>query len=76
MFKPQYQQLINVEIKSSNVCKSQSITIASSFGFSAITSRFPQLLKRHADMVASYHVVPYLQRCYASLVMSNAVHDY
>ena len=29
------------------------------------------------DMVASdYHVVPYLQCCYASLATSNAAHDY
>ena len=34
------------------------------------------LLKCDTDMVASYHVVPYLQRCYALLVTSNAVHNY
>ena len=78
MFKPQYKQLTNVdgiELKPSNVCKSWSITMASSFAFSAIAS---QLLKRARDndMVASYRIVPYLQCCYASLVTSNAIHDY
>ena len=34
------------------------------------------LLKCDTDMVASYHVIPYLQCCYASLLTSNAVHDY
>ena len=79
MFKLQYKQLINVdgiELKPSNMCKSRSIVIASLFTFSAVTSRFPQLLKYDTDMVASYRVVPYLQCCYASLVMSNAVHDH
>ena len=79
MFKPQYKQLINVdgiELKPSDVCKSRSIVAASSLAFSAVASRFPQLLKCDTDMVASYRVVPYLQCCYASLVMSNAVHYY
>ena len=58
------------------MCKSRSITTASSFAFSAIASCFPQLLKHDTNMVASYHVVPYLQCCYASLVISNAVHSY
>ena len=61
MFKPWYKQLINVdgiELKPSNVRKSQSIVTASSFAFSAIASRFPQLLKYDTDMVASYRVVP------------------
>ena len=79
MSKPQYKQLINVdgiELKPSNVCKSRSIITASSFAFSAIASCFPQLLKWDTDMVASYCIVPYLQHCYALLVMNNAVHDY
>ena len=74
MFKPQYKQLINmdgIELKPSYVCKSLSIVTP----FSAIASCFPQLLKWDADMVESYRVVPYLQRCYASLVTSNAVHN-
>ena len=78
MFKRQYKQLINVdgiEIKPSNVGKSRSAT-ASSLAFSAITSRFPQLLKSDTDMVASCGVAPYLQCYYGSLVTSNAVHDY
>ena len=65
-----------IKIKPSDTRKSQSITTASLFVFSAIASCFPQLLKRDTDTVASYGVVPYLQCCYASLVMSNAVHDY
>ena len=43
--------------------------------FSAISS-FPQLLRREADMVASYDIVPYLQHCYAWVVTNNAVHNY
>ena len=73
MFKPQYKQLINVDgikLKPSDVRKSHSIATASSSVFSAVTSCFPKLLKCHTDMVASYHVVPYL-RCYASLVTSE-----
>ena len=36
-----------------------------------------ELLKGGTDMVASYyHVVPYLQRCYALLATSNAAHNY
>ena len=78
MFKPQYKQLIKadeIELKPSDVHKSQFIFTAS-FTFSAIAPHFPQLLKWDIDMVASYCVVPYLQRCYALLVTSNAVHDY
>ena len=79
MLKPQYKQLINVdgiELKPSDVLKSQSIATASSFALSAIASCYHQLLKCDTDMVASYRVVPYLQRCYALLVTSNAVHEY
>ena len=64
MFKPQYKQLINVdgiELKPSNMRKSQSIVTASSFVFSVIASCFPQLLKRDTDMVVSYRVL----HCYA-----------
>ena len=43
--------------------KSRTIVTASSFAFSAFAFRFPQLLKRDADMVASYRVIPYLQCC-------------
>ena len=56
MFKPQYKQLINVdgiELKPSNVRKIWSIVTASSFAFSAFTSRFPQLVKCDTDVVAS-----------------------
>ena len=63
-------------IESQDMRKSRSIITASSFAFSAIASCFPQLLKYDADMVVSYRVVPYLQRCYALLVTSSAVHDY
>ena len=56
--------------------ENRSITTASSFAFSAIASRFPQLLKSDTDVVASYRIVPYLQCCYALLVTSNAIHDY
>ena len=79
MFKPRYKQPINmdgIELKPSDVCKSQSIVKTSSFVFSAVASRFPQLLKYNTDMVASYRIVPYLQHCYTSLVTSNAVHNY
>ena len=79
MFKPQYKQLINVdgiEFKPSDVHTSQYIVTPSSFAFSAVASRFPQLLKYDTDMVASYRVVSYLQHCHVSLVTSNAVHDY
>ena len=65
-----------IELKSSDVRKSRSIVTAASFTFSAVASHFPQLLKCEIDMVASYRVVPYLQCCYALLVMSSAVHDY
>ena len=71
MFKPQCKQLISVdgiELKPSSLHKSRSIVTVSSFAFSAIASRFSQLLKCDTDMVASYRVVPYLQRCYVSLV--------
>ena len=37
---------------------------------------FPQLLKHDTDIVVSYYIVPYFQRCYALLVTSNPVHDY
>ena len=63
---PQYKQLINVygiELEPSDVCKSQSIVTASSLTFSAVASHFPQLLKCDTDVVASYRVVPCLQRC-------------
>ena len=76
MFKPWYKQLINVdgiELKPFNVRKSWSITTASSFAFSAIASRFPQLLKHDTNMVVSYCIVPYLQHYYVLLVTSNAV---
>ena len=63
-------------LKPSNVRKSRSIVTALSLAFLAVASRFPQLLKCDTDMVASYRVVPYLQRCYASLITSSAVHDY
>ena len=78
MFKPQYKQLISVhgiKLKPSDVHKSQPIAITLSLVFSAITS-IPQLLKCDTDMVASYCVVPYLQRYYALVNTSNAVHDY
>ena len=65
-----------IELKPSDVRKSRFIAIASSFVFSAIASHFPQLLKCDTDMVVSYCIVPYLQCCYALLVMSNVVHDY
>ena len=79
MFKPQYKQLINmdgIELKPSDVHKSQSIVTASLFAFSAVAPCFAKLLKCNTDMVASYCLVPYLQHCYASLVMHIAVHDY
>ena len=65
-----------IELKPSNVRKSRSIITASLFAFSAVESCLPQLLKCDTDMVACYHVVPYLHRCFASLVTSNAVHNY
>ena len=49
--------------------------IALLLAFSAILL-FPQLLSHEADMVASYHIVSYLQCCYAWVFMSSAVHDY
>ena len=67
-----------IELKPFDVCKSWPIITASLFAFSslatpdyafsAITSRFPQLLKCDTNMVASYCLVPYLQHCYASLI--------
>ena len=75
MFKPWYKQLINVDLSLPTCAKSLSIATASSFAFSAITS-FPQLLKHDTNMVVPYyHIVPYLQRCYASLATSNAAQD-
>ena len=65
-----------IKLKPSDAHKIQFITTVSSFAFSAITSRFPQLLKCDTNMVVFYRVVSYLQHCYTSLVMSNAVHDY
>ena len=64
-----------IELKPSDVHKSQPIATAFLLAFSAIAS-FPQLLKYETDMVASFHVIPCLQRCHALLVMSNTVHDY
>ena len=46
--------------------------IALSLAFVAITY-FPQLLRRHIDMVVSYYIVPYLQHCCAWIVTSSAV---
>ena len=80
MFKPQYKQLINVdgiEFKPSDVCKSWYIATEHHrlhFQPSHLT-QVPQLLKCDTDMVASYRVVPYLQRCRALLVTGDAVHD-
>ena len=65
-----------IELKPSDIHKSQSIVTAWSLAFSDVASRFPQLLNHDTDAVAAYRVVPYLQRCYTSLVTSNAVHDY
>ena len=78
MFKAQYKQLTNmhgIKLKFSDMRKSQYIAIALSCAFSAIAS-FLQLLKCETDMVASYCVVHYLQRCYASVNMNKAVHDH
>ena len=50
-------------------------TISLSLEFLAILS-FPQLLRCKTGMVASYRVVPYLQRCYAWVVTSSTVHTY
>ena len=36
----------------------------------------PQLLRHETDMVVSYHIVPYLQRCYAWVVKCSALHNY
>ena len=43
--------------------------------FLAIAS-FPQLLRHEIDIVASYHVVPYLQHCYVWVVTINMVDNY
>ena len=78
MFKPWYKQLINmdvIELKLINVSKIQPIAIASLLAFLAITS-FPQPLKCEISVVASFRMVPYLQYCYALVVMSNAVYNY
>ena len=50
-----------IKLKPSDVRKSQSVVTVSSLAFSAIASRFAQLLKCGTDMVASYRIVPYLQ---------------
>ena len=79
MFKPQYKQLINmdgIELKPSDVCKSQSIATTLSFTFSAVTSCFPQLLKcdnRYGSVLLRSTL---LAMCYALLGTSNAVHEY
>ena len=39
-------------------------------------SSFLQLLSHEVDIVASYHMVPYLQCCYSWVITSNAVHNY
>ena len=55
MFKHQYKQLIKVdgiELKPSDVCKSRPIGTVLLFIFSAVASRFPQLLKCDTDTVA------------------------
>ena len=39
-------------------------------------SSFPQLLRHEVDMVAFYHIVPYLQHRYAWVFTSNAVQVY
>ena len=68
-----------IEFKLSETCAKADYkhryTISLLLEFLAI-SLFPQLLRRKTDMVASYHVVPYLQRCYAWVVTSSAVHNY
>ena len=56
-------------------CTKPCKCIALSLVLSVISS-FPQLLRREADMVVSYHIVPYLQHCYAWVFTSSAVHDY
>ena len=59
-----------IEFKLSDVSQTESASykyryaISLSLEFLAI-SLFPQLLRCKTDMVASYRVVPYLQRCYA-----------
>ena len=77
MFKPCYKQSINVDrIKLTLLtCAKANKLLALLLAFSAISS-FPQLPRREADMVASYHVVPYLQHCYASVITSNTVHNH
>ena len=74
-----HKQLINmdgIKLQPFDMHKSQPITIASSFAFSAIVC-FSQHLKCETYMVASHdhHVVPCLQRCLPPVVTSNAVHD-
>ena len=53
------------------VCKLIALLLA----FSAILPS-PQLLRHEADIVASYHIAPYLQSCHASVVTSNVVYNY
>ena len=49
-------------------------TIACNLAFSNDGLPFPQPLRHDANIVVSYRIVPYLQCCYAWVVMSNAVH--
>ena len=53
-------------------CKLTVILLA----FSAVTSFIPQFLRCETNMVASYRLVPYLQRCHAWVVTSSAVNNY
>ena len=59
---------LNLSLKPSDMHKSRSIVTVKAllFAFSAVASRFPQVLKCVTNMVASYRIVPYLQRCYAT----------
>ena len=50
--------------------------IALSLAHFIVIAPFPQLVRHEINIVASYHVVPYLQHCYAWVVTSSAVHNY
>ena len=79
MFKPRYEQLINLDSSLSMCVKSGLSLQHNCFVCVFSPSHFflTKLLKGDTDMVRSYyHAVSYLQCCYALLAMSNAAHNY
>ena len=66
-----------IKLNPSGICKSWPIAVALLSTFSTIAYLFLSFWKVYdTDMVASYHIVPFMQCYCASVITSNAVHDY